>query len=259
MTFPDINPTIFKIGFLEVRWYGLMYILGAVLGYIFVKKFFKLKKIKISDELYESLIFYIMLGVILGGRFGYILFYNLPFYLSNPLHILYVWEGGMSFHGGALGVIVAGIIFCKKNGFNFYTLADPVMPMISVGLGLGRIGNFINAELYGRITDSPLGMIFPNSDGIPRHPSQLYEAFLEGALLFLIAFFILKKTRTKGLTFWYWIGFYGIFRFFVEFFREPDAHLGEIYLFATMGQILSFIMIFAAIIALIIILRKKES
>ncbi len=257
MTFPKINPTILKIGFLEIRWYGLMYILGAVLGFIFVKKLYKMKQVKISNENYESLIFYIMLGVILGGRLGYVLFYNLPIYLDNPLKIFYVWEGGMSFHGGAIGVIVAGILFTRHLKIPFYKMADPVMPMISVGLGLGRLGNFINGELFGRITSSPFGMVFEHGGPHPRHPSQLYEAFLEGLLLFLISYFVLKKTKKDGLVFWIWIGFYGIFRFLVEFLREPDDHLGTVLSFMTMGQVLSSFMVLAAILGVLSLYRKR--
>lgn len=259
MNFPDINPTILKLGPFEIRWYGLMYIFGAILGFIFVKKLYKLKKIKISDEKYESLIFYIMLGVIFGGRLGYIIFYNLSYYISSPLHIFTVWEGGMSFHGGALGVIIAGIIFCKKNNLSFYRMADPVMPMVSIGLLLGRIGNFINGELYGRVTTSSWGMIFPTGGNLPRHPSQLYEAALEGLALFFISLVVLFKTKKNGLTFWTWIGFYGIFRFLVEFVREPDNHLGTLFSFVTMGQLLSSVMILTSIIGIILIKKNPTS
>jgi len=259
MIYHNINPTLLKIGFLEIRWYGLMYIFSFILGYILLKKFLVMKDIKISREKYDNLLFNIMLGVIVGGRLGYILFYNLPFYIDNPLHIFKVWMGGMSFHGGAIGVIIIGYFFCKKNKLSFYQMADPIMPLASLGLFLGRMGNFINGELYGKITNVPWAMVFPYSDGNPRHPSQLYEAFLEGVLLFLISYLILRKSKTSGIVFWSWIGFYGLFRFLVEFVREPDAHLGYIFWFFTMGQILSSVMILISIIALILLSRRSSN
>lgn len=257
--YPQINPTIIKIGFLEIRWYGLLYIVSFILGYIFLKKLFAMKNIKITKDKYDSFLFYIMIGVIVGGRLGYILFYNLSYYITNPLHILTVWEGGMSFHGGAIAVVIMGFVFCHKYNYKFYQLADPVMPMAAIGLFLGRIGNFINAELYGRVTNLPWGMIFPGSDdGLPRHPSQLYEAFFEGLVLFLITYLILKKIKKQGLVFWIWIALYGVFRFLIEFVREPDAHLGYIFWFFTMGQILCAIMIITSIIAITILLKKHS-
>lgn len=250
MTFPQINPTLFNIGPLEIRWYGLMYFFSLIIGYLLLKRFLKFRAVELKKELYESLIFYIMLGVVIGGRLGYVIFYHPLYYLKNPLHIFTVWQGGMSFHGGALGVIILGFWFCRKYKLRFYQLADPAMPLISIGLLLGRLGNFINGELYGRVTTLPWGMIFPGSDGRPRHPSQLYEAFLEGILLFLISYLILRISQREGIVFWSWIGLYGLFRFLVEFLREPDAHLGFIISFLTMGQILSVAMIIAGIIGL---------
>ncbi len=259
LKFPEINPTLFKIGFLEIRWYGLFYIISFIIGYFFLKQMLLQRNIKLSKEKYDNFLFNIMLGVIIGGRLGYVIFYNLSYYFHNPLHIFTVWEGGMSFHGGAIGVIIIGYFFCKKNKFSFYQLADPAMPLVSIGLGLGRLGNFINGELYGRITSAPWGMVFPLSDGNPRHPSQLYEAFLEGFLLFFISLIIFKKITKPGVTFWSWIGFYGIFRFLVEFYREPDPQLGFIFNFITMGQILSLSMIIAALIGLILLLKKNKT
>ena len=258
LTFPDINPTLVKIGFLEIRWYGLLYIISFIVGYFFLKKMFAMKDIKLKKEDYENFLFYIMLGIVIGGRLGYILFYKPLFFLQHPLQIFAVWEGGMSFHGGALGVIIFSLFFCKKHKFRFYDLADPAMPLVAIGLGLGRIGNFINAELYGRTTSLPWGMIFPNSDGLPRHPSQLYEAILEGLLLFLITFFILKKAKTEGFVFWAFIGFYGVFRFFIEFFREPDEHLGFLIGFLTMGQILSSFMIISGLIGIVLLANRRD-
>ncbi len=257
--FPDINPTIVKLGTFEIRWYGLFYIVGFIIAYVFIRRHYAIRKIKLNKEEYETLLFNMMLGVIIGGRLGYILFYHFSFYLQNPLQIFKVWEGGMSFHGGAVGVILAGLLFCKKYNRNFYVLADPVMPLVSIGLFFGRMGNFINAELYGKPTSVAWAMIFPNSDGRPRHPSQIYEAILEGIVLFLITNYMFRRIKKPGIVFWSWIGLYGLFRFLVEFVREPDAHLGYIWGFMTTGQILSSIMIAAALIAIGILIRNEHN
>lgn len=260
----NINPTIFTIGSLEIRWYGFFYVLSFLLAYWLIKKNFSHRDIKISTDDYDTFLFNMMLGVILGGRVGYILFYNLAYYFSNPLAVFYVWEGGMSFHGGALGVIVAGYLFCRKHRLSFYQLADPVMPIVAIGLGLGRLGNFINGELYGRETTMPWGMIFPNTDplALVRHPSQLYEGLLEGIVLALVLQFMYRTLKTKGLVFWSFIGLYGLFRFIIEYFREPDNidlyREGLIFGFLTMGQLLSLIMIITCIIMSFFILRKKN-
>ena len=259
LKFPEINPTIVKLGMFEIRWYGLFYIIGFLIAYIFVKRSYAQKNIIIKKENYETLLFNLMLGVIIGARLGYIVFYNLSFYLKHPLHVLAVWQGGMSFHGGAIGVIIFGFLFCKKHKYSFYKLADPVAPFVSVALFLGRIGNFINGELWGRPTDLPWGMVFP-SDALqlPRHPSQLYEAFLEGILLFFITYIMFRKIKKPGIVFWSWIGLYGLFRTLVEFVRQPDVQLGHLIGFMTMGQILSFIMIISSLIGIFLILRVKK-
>ena len=256
LKFPNISPTIFQIGIFEIRWYGLFYAISFIIGYIFLKKLLQKKNIFLNDKIYENFIFSLLLGVILGGRLGYVLFYNLAYYLENPIKIFATWEGGMSFHGGAIGVIIFGIIFVRKNKLSFYKLADCTMPFVAIGLGLGRIGNFINAELYGKPTNMPWGMIFPNSDNLPRHPSQIYEALLEGLLLFIISYIICKKTKTDGLGFWSFIGLYGIFRFFVEFFRQPDSQIGYFFQYITMGQILSSFMVIFSVFFIIILLKK---
>lgn len=278
--FPNINPTILKIASFEIRWYGVFYIVGFIIAYLFIKKNYQLKNIKLSKDEYETLLFDLMLGVIVGGRLGYVLFYNLSHYLQNPLQIFTVWEGGMSFHGGAIGVIIAGLVFSKKYKKNFYILADPVMPLVSIGLFFGRMGNFINAELFGKPSSLPWSMIFPQAPtypiseswvaelankfnlsavkgfvNLPRHPSQIYEALLEGILLFLITNFMFRRLKKPGIVFWSWIGLYGLFRFLVEFVREPDAHLGYIWQFMTTGQILSSFMIIASLIAIAVLIR----
>ncbi len=269
MKFPDIDPVLIHLGPLEIRWYALFYIISFVIGYIFIKRNYKEKGIELSKEGYENLIFYIMLGVILGGRAGYVVFYNFAYYLQHPLEVIWPFKdgqfvgiSGMSFHGGALGVIAAGLIFCRKYKLSFYQYADPVMPLVAIGLGLGRLGNFINAELYGRITTVPWGIVFPGTNGQPRHPSQLYEMFLEGVIMFAVLQYLNKKSLRHGIVFWAFIGLYGIFRFVLEFVRQPDAHMpnhGFLIGFLTMGQILSFVMLITAFAAMIRIYMRRES
>ena len=260
LKYPDINPSIIKFGSLDIRWYGFLYIVGFLVGYIFLRKLLKYRKINLKKDEYENMLFTIMLGIIIGGRLGYILFYNLSYYFIHPLDILKVWEGGMSFHGGAIAVIILGYFFCKKHKLRFYQLADPVLPLASIGIGLGRLGNFINAELYGRVTNVPWAMIFPTDPKkLPRHPSQLYEIFLEGIVLFVVSFLMLRKISKPGFVFWAWIGLYGLFRFLVEFVREPDTQLGFVLGPLTMGQVLSLFMIIASIIALILLNRKTNN
>lgn len=260
LQFPDINPTIFKLGMFEIRWYGLFYIVGFAIAFIFVKKSYAMKNIKLKKEDYETLLFNLMLGVIIGARLGYILFYNIQYYISHPLHIFAVWQGGMSFHGGAIGVLIFGYLFSKKHNYNFYELADPVAPFASIALFLGRIGNFMNGELWGRPTNVPWAMVFPSDpEQLPRHPSQLYEAFLEGILLFAITYIMFRKIKKPGIVFWSWIGLYGVFRTSVEFVRQPDANLGHLIGFMTMGQILSSVMIVSSLIGIYFALRAKKN
>lgn len=247
----NINPVIVDFGAVQIRWYGLFYLISFVLGYFLLRKNLKYRSISIEKEVYESFIFDLCLAVIIGGRLGYILFYNLAFYIENPLKLLAVWEGGMSFHGGALAIIYVGFRFCKKHGYNFFQIADVTAPIACIGLGLGRLGNFINGELYGKVTELPWGIIFPGGGELPRHPSQLYEMLLEGLLLFLITQFALKKSSREGIVFWLWLLGYGVFRFLLEYIRIPDSQIGYIGGFITMGQILSSFMIIAGILGLI--------
>jgi phosphatidylglycerol:prolipoprotein diacylglycerol transferase len=267
IAYPNINPDIIKFHLfgmpLQIRWYGLFYVLSFILGYILYKKNLKLKNIVLPREQYEGLIFSIMLGVVIGGRLGYILFYNFLYYLKHPLEVFAVWSGGMSFHGGALGVILAGYWFLKKHKLNFWKLADPAMPLVAIGLGLGRLGNFINGELYGRVTNVPWAMIFPESDGQPRHPSQLYEFLLEGIVLAIISQVVYRKTKIAGMGFWAFIGSYGIFRIIIEFFREPDkidlySH-GLFFGFLTMGMLLSLFMVLAAAVGMYLLYRHSKA
>ncbi len=255
--YPEIRPYIVKIGPLEIRWYGLMYLLGFASSYLLVRYQIKKKGMDISKNLIDDLYFYLILGLIIGARLGYVLFYNLSEYLSNPLDILAIWHGGMSFHGGLIGSIVAGIVFSRKRHLPFWMLSDMIIVTAPVGLCLGRIGNFINGELFGRVTTVPWAMVFPGGGPLPRHPSQLYEAVLEGPVLFLILWTLKDRIHRKGYLTALFLIFYGIFRFFVEVFREPDPQLGFVLSFLTMGQILSGLMIVSGIV-LILALRRTD-
>lgn len=256
--YPHISPEIFSIGPFSVRWYGMMYILGFVTGW-----FLGCKRIKERGFMtlvdFESLLTWIIVGVILGARLGYVLFYNLPVYLEQPLDIFKVWEGGMSFHGGLLGVLTALWIYSRKKRMHFFALVDFIAPLVPTGLFFGRIGNFINGELWGNVTDVPWGMIFPSAGNLPRHPSQLYEALLEGALLFIILWIFSSKKRPCMSVSGLFALCYGCFRFFLEFFRQPDVQLG--YLagdFLTMGMVLCLPMIAIGIILLAVAYGKKN-
>lgn len=254
MTFPAIDPVIFGIGPLQVRWYGLMYVLGFGASYFLVRKQINDRGDTKLAEHFENLNLVLILGVILGGRLGYVLFYNFGYYLKNPLQIAATWQGGMSFHGACLALIIAGWLFCRSKKLSFWKTADMYVVTIPIGLGLGRIGNFINGELYGRITDVPWGVIFPGAGPLPRHPSQLYEALLEGVALFLLLWFLRQKTSAKS-TSWphgtmlaLFLGGYGVFRFIVEFFREPDPQIGFVLGPFTTGQLLSSLMILGGLV-----------
>ena len=239
IAYPAIDPVFLKIGPLSFRWYGLMYAISFVLAVFLIPILAARKEIEVTKEAVSDLLFYVAIGVILGGRLGYILFYNPVFYFTNPTKLFAVWEGGMSFHGGLLGVIIAGLIFCRTRKYSFYTWADISMINVSIGLGLGRIGNFINGELFGRPTNLPWCMVFPQGGDICRHPSQLYQAALEGGAISLILWVLFKKDLPRGTLFWSLILFYGLFRFLVEFVREPDAHIGFLFQTFSMGQLLS--------------------
>jgi len=241
--YPHIDPVFFRIGPLAFRWYGLMYLLGLLAAYFLIKARATTKKITLSREQLSDLIVYAALGVFLGGRLGYVLFYNLPFYLENPLKIFAVWEGGMSFHGGFLGTCISLWIYCRRRGMAPYAIADLAAGVAPIGLGLGRIGNFINGELFGRPTDVGWCMVFPHGGPDCRHPSQLYQAALEGLLLFTVLAVINRLKTPPGTVFWSFIAGYGMARFFVEYFRQPDSHLGLFFGSLSMGQLLSIPMI----------------
>ena len=242
---PDIDPVAFSIGPIQVHWYGLMYLVGFLGGY-WLGVYRARSTPGWDKKLVSDLLFYIAVGVILGGRLGYALFYKFPYYLEHPVEIFFVWQGGMSFHGGLIGVLVALFLFGRKTDKTFFHVTDFVAPLVPLGLGFGRIGNFINQELWGKATDFPLAMVFPRTDPTltPRHPSMLYEAVLEGVVLFVILWWFSSKPRQTGAVSGMFLVCYGAFRFLVEFVREPDAHLGYLaWDWVTMGQILSVPMI----------------
>lgn len=244
MNYPNIDPVAISLGPVKVHWYGLMYLIGFAAVWVLGKKRAEKPWSPIKPEAIDDLVFYGAMGVILGGRLGYILFYNFNQFLNDPLLIIRIWEGGMSFHGGLLGVFIAMWLYARKNQCKMLELTDFAGPMIPIGLFAGRIGNFINAELWGRTTDVAWGMVFPGGGPLPRHPSQLYEAFLEGFVLFLILWIYSSRPRPYMSVTGMSLFFYGLFRFIVEFFRMPDAHLGFVALhWMTMGQILSLPMI----------------
>lgn len=244
MLAPNIDPVAIALGPVKIHWYGLMYVIGFLALWFFTARRAKQPNSGWTKEQVSDLVFYGALGVILGGRIGYMLFYNLAQYVAHPLDILKVWEGGMSFHGGLIGVLLAMLYFARKTGKTFFTVADFIAPWVPIGLGLGRLGNFINHELWGRTTDLPWGMVFRDAGPLPRHPSQLYQAALEGLALFIILWLFTRKPRpTASVSGLFLVG-YGIFRVVAEFVREPDAQLGYLaFGWLTMGQVLSVPMI----------------
>lgn len=254
VTFPSIDPVIFSLGPLQVRWYGLMYVLGFTMTYLLVQRQIRQRDDKALEKHFENLNFVLILSVVLGGRLGYVIFYNLSYYLKHPLEILATWNGGMSFHGACLLVLAMGWFFCHIKKLDFWKTADIYIVTIPIGLGLGRLGNFINGELWGRVTDLPWGMIFPGTGQLPRHPSQLYEALLEGAALFLLLWLLKskpyqnKKRWPHGSMTALFMCCYGLFRFLIEFVREPDPQVGYLFGYMTMGQLLSSVMIAGGVI-----------
>lgn len=262
MIYPNINPVFLDLGFFQIHWYGVMYLISFISVWFLMN--YKIKNNKSWDKKQvEDLMFFGMLGVIIGGRLGYMFFYNFPIFLNNPLTLLKIWQGGMSFHGGFLGVLLAIYLFAKKNNKTFFEITDFIAPFVPIGLGLGRIGNFINAELWGKITNSPLGMYapdshLPNAVWAVRYPSQLYEALLEGLVLFLILWFFSTKPKPKMAISALFLIAYGFFRFIVEFVRVPDVQLGYLaFDWLTMGQVLSFPMILLGIVLLFMAYKSK--
>lgn len=251
LTFPNIDPVIIEIGPLAVRWYGLMYLLGFLFAMWLANRRADKPGSGWTREQVSDLLFAGFLGVVLGGRIGYVLFYNFDLFLADPLYLFKVWTGGMSFHGGLLGVIAAMFWYAHKQGRTFFNVADFVAPLVPFGLGVGRLGNFINGELWGRTTDVPWAMIFPSGGPLPRHPSQLYEFFLEGLVLLIILNVFIRKPRPAGAVSGLFLLGYGCFRFIVEYFREPDAHLGLFGGWISMGQILSLPMVIGGLLLML--------
>ncbi|MBA4389791.1 MAG: prolipoprotein diacylglyceryl transferase [Syntrophus sp. (in: bacteria)] len=243
LQFPHIDPVIFKIGPFAMRWYGLMYVFGFVSSYLLVVHQMKKKKLEFDREIIDDLFFYLIVGLIIGARFGYVLFYNLPFYLENPLDAFAIWHGGMSFHGGLIGTFVAGYIVIKRKKLNFFATVDLFVPTCPIGIGFGRLGNFINGELFGKTSTVPWAMVFPDGGSAPRHPSQLYEMFFEGIVLFIILWIYKDRKKHEGDVFALFLILYGVFRSFCELFREPDSQLGYFFGLLSMGQILSLSMV----------------
>ncbi len=259
--YPRIDPEIITIGPFAVRWYGLMYLFGFLASYVLIPRQPRARAIGMYGEVLQDLIVTLAVGVLVGGRIGYLLFYqygDLSFYLHHPLEIIAVWHGGMSFHGGFLGAVGAGYWFSKRRNLPFLDLADCVMTVAPVGLGLGRVGNFINGELFGRPTDVPWAMVFPSGGDVPRHPSQLYEALGEGIVLFSILWVIQKRQPSTGVSTGCFLVGYGVIRFILEFFREPDPQIGFLLGWLTLGQVLCGVMIMGGAVVLAYALRRSS-
>jgi len=252
----NFDPVAFNFFALEIRWYSLSYIFGIILAWVYCKRF--LIKDEHELKLFDDLISFLIIGIIVGGRLGYVIFYNPIYYLKNPIEILMLWNGGMSFHGGILGVIFATYLFSKKNKNNSFIFLDLIAMSAPIGIFLGRIANFINSELYGRQTDFLISVKFERVDDLHRHPSQIYEAFFEGIVLFIFMNFFLRKYlyKSPGVISSLFLVFYSIFRFFIEYTREPDSHIGFVFLNLTQGQIISVLFF---IIGLILFYKKNAS
>lgn len=248
IAYPNIDPVAFHIFTWPVYWYGLMYLVGFVCGWALLAWRLSVSPRGFTQPELSDIVFYTMLGAIIGGRLGYMFFYDWRVLLENPLLIVQTWKGGMSFHGGALGVVIALALYARKIKKPFLSITDLIVPVVPIGLGAGRIGNFINGELWGRVTDMPWGMVFPEGGLYPRHPSQLYEAGLEGIVLFLILWIYSRKPRPLGAVSGLFAIFYSIFRCSVEFFREPDVQIGYLaFDWFTEGQLLSLPLLLAGI------------
>ncbi len=258
LTYPLINPVAFHLGSWPVYWYGLAYLVGLLLAWILLSYRARSSRQFTKEEI-SDFIFFVALGVIIGGRLGYMIFYDWPLFLSQPLLLFQTWKGGMSFHGALLGAILALVFLSWRMKRNFLELGDFIVPVVPLGLGLGRLGNFVNDELWGRTTTLPWGMVFPRGGPFPRHPSQLYEAFFEGLVLFLILWFFSRKPKPLGAVSGLFLLGYGFFRFSLEFFREPDIQIGLFWERLTEGQLLSLPMILFGVIMLAIAYKRKAS
>ena len=268
MIIHNFDPVLIDFGLFQIKWYSIAYIMGIILGWAYALKIIKklqnytenFEPIKKSD--FDDLLIYLVLGIILGGRLGYIIFYNLEYYVQNSFEIFKLWQGGMSFHGGLLGVIVAIFIFSKNKNTNFFKYSDIVACVAPIGLFLGRIANFINGELFGKISNLPWAVIFPNGENVARHPSQIYEAILEGLVLFiLINFLALKKHLIikTGYVSSFFLITYSILRIFSENFREPDKHLGYLFNYFSMGTLLSILTLISGFLIIFFIKKNEQN
>ena len=267
MIIHNFDPVLIDLGIFQIRWYSIAYILGILIGWMYANKIIKLTSNnkynfkQVTTTQFDDLIVYLVIGIILGGRLGYVIFYNLEYYTQNLLEIFKLWQGGMSFHGGLIGIIISTILFSKKSNTNFFKFADIISCVAPIGILLGRMANFINGELYGKITTLPWGVIFPYAGYLPRHPSQIYESILEGIFLFLIINYLALKKELlfkTGFVSAYFLIFYSILRIFSEIFREPDIHLGLIFNYFSMGTLLSLLTIIIGLF-IVFFLKKNES
>jgi phosphatidylglycerol---prolipoprotein diacylglyceryl transferase len=262
LPYPEIDPVLIRVGPVQIRWYGLMYAVSFIASYFLISRQKRARNLGLQGERLQEFLFLVFIGLLVGARIGYVLFYqypNLGSYLRHPLEIIAVWHGGMSFHGGLAGAVLAGIYFCRSRRMDFWEVADVVIVTAPVGLFFGRIGNFVNGELFGKVTDAPWAMIFPDGGPLPRHPSQLYEASLEGIVLFLILWGFKDRGLFPGAMVSLFLCGYGSFRFFVEFFREPDPQLGVFLGAISMGQILSLLMIAAGLLLFFLSKRGRRA
>ena len=259
LTYPEIDPVAIALGPIKVHWYGLMYVAAFAMAWWLAVGRSKRKDTPYSADQVEDLIFFGAIGVVLGGRFGYVFFYGFERFLSDPVWLFKVWEGGMSFHGGLLGVMLAMYVFGRRHKRDMITTLDFVAPIVPLGLGFGRVGNFIGGELYGRVSDVPWAMVFPGGGPDPRHPSQLYQAGLEGLMLFIVVFWFSAKPRPKYAVSGVFAIGYGAQRFFVEFFRQPDTHIGfDAFEWLTRGQVLSLPLIGVGVLFLYFAYRSTS-
>ena len=258
----NLDPILFDLGFIKLRWYSLAYVFGILIGWWYGKKIIIQKSSNLNNNsetrAFDDLITYLIISIIIGGRVGYVIFYNLNYYIKNPLEIIKIWEGGMSFHGALIGIILGTYIFSKKNKIKVFFFLDIIACVAPIGIFLGRAANFINSELVGKVSNVPWGVIFPLIDNNPRHPSQIYEALLEGIILFFILRYVINRKGYKigNCSCVFLIG-YGLFRIISELFREPDAHIGYLFGLMSTGTFLSIIMIFSGLI-LFNFLKKNE-
>ena len=252
----NFDPVAFQILSFEIRWYSLAYILGIIIGWILCKKIF-IENLDINQK-FDDYITYLIIGIIIGGRLGYVLFYNFNYYINNILDIFKIWQGGMSFHGGLLGIIIASILFAKKNNQDLFVYTDLVSLVAPIGIFFGRLANFINSELYGKVTEVPWAVTFVQVDNLSRHPSQLYEAIFEGIILFILLLYFRSKNflAKPGLISGLFLIFYSVFRFCIEFFRVPDEQIGYLIFNLSMGQIISLVFI---MIGTIVFYLKNEN